>query len=130
MIVHAPELLPLTLLWQWLGKGRQFIYDIQENYALNVSTQRVYRGLVRRGLAAGLRWVQGLAASRAAAVILAEASYADELPFLTALPPQPRAGAGKQVPAPARRAAAPASPSSFRRPASRYGCCFRAPSRS
>ncbi|OGX87011.1 hypothetical protein BEN48_00620 [Hymenobacter glacialis] len=87
VIVHAPELLPLTLLWQWLGKGRRFVYDIQENYALNVSTQRVYRGLVRRGVAAALRWVQGLAASRAAAIILAEASYADELPFLRMLPP-------------------------------------------
>ncbi|OGX85975.1 hypothetical protein BEN47_14055 [Hymenobacter lapidarius] len=87
VIVHAPELLPLTLLWQWLGKGRKFIYDIQENYALNVSTQRVYRGLVRRGVAAALRWVQGLAACRAAAIILAEASYADELPFLRKLPP-------------------------------------------
>ena len=87
VIVHAPELLPLTLLWQWLGKGRKFIYDIQENYALNVSTQRVYRGFVRRGLAAGLRWVESVAASRAAAIILAEASYAEELPFLRALPP-------------------------------------------
>lgn len=87
VVVHAPELLPLTLLWQALGKGRKFIYDIRENYALNVSTQQVYRGLVRRGLAAGLRWVEGLAARRAAGVILAEESYAAELPFLAQLPP-------------------------------------------
>ena len=87
VVVHAPELLPLTLLWQALGRGRKFIYDIRENYALNVSTQRVYQGLTRRGLAAGLRWVEGLAARRAAGVILAEASYAAELPFLEELPP-------------------------------------------
>ena len=87
VIVHAPELLPLTLLWQRLGRGRRFIYDVRENYALNVSTQGVYQGLVRRGLAAGLRWVEARAAQRAAAVILAEASYADELPFLRELPP-------------------------------------------
>ncbi|WP_223649832.1 glycosyltransferase [Hymenobacter psoromatis] len=87
VIVHAPELLPLTLLWRALGRGREFLYDIRENYALNVRTQRVYRGLVRRMLAAGLRWVEGAAARRAAAVLLAEASYADELPFLRALPP-------------------------------------------
>lgn len=86
VIVHAPELLPLTLLWQALGTDRKFLYDIRENYALNVSTQQVYRGFARRGLAAGLRWVEALAARRAAGVILAEASYAAELPFLNELP--------------------------------------------
>ncbi|MBF9220469.1 glycosyltransferase [Hymenobacter ruricola] len=86
VVVHAPELLPLTLLWNRLGPGRKFLYDIRENYALNVSTQRVYQGLTRRLLAAGLRWVEGHAARRAAGVVLAEASYADELPFLQALP--------------------------------------------
>ncbi|MDB5268001.1 MAG: hypothetical protein JWP58_1041 [Hymenobacter sp.] len=87
VIVHAPELLPLTLLWQALGQGRKLIYDIRENYALNVSTQRVYQGLTRRWLAAGLRWVEARAARRAAGIILAEASYAAELPFLNELPP-------------------------------------------
>ncbi|GAA4497633.1 hypothetical protein GCM10023172_12900 [Hymenobacter ginsengisoli] len=86
VVVHAPELLPLTLLWRALGPGRQFIYDIRENYALNVSTQGVYQGLARRALAAGLRWVEGLAARRAAALTLAEESYAAELPFLRLLP--------------------------------------------
>ena len=87
VVVHAPELLPLTLLWKALGRKRQFIYDIRENYALNVSSQGVYHGLVRRILASGLRWVEGLAARRAAALTLAEASYAAELPFLGLLPP-------------------------------------------
>lgn len=86
VIVHAPELLPLTLLWQALGPGRKFLYDIRENYAINVSTQRVYQGFTRRGLAAALRWVEARAAQRAAGVILAEASYAAELPFLCQLP--------------------------------------------
>jgi glycogen(starch) synthase len=86
VIVHAPELLPLTLLWQALGRDRNFLYDIRENYALNVSTQRVYQGFTRRVLAAGLRWVETRAARRAAGLILAEASYADELPFLQKLP--------------------------------------------
>lgn len=87
VIVHAPELLPLTLLWQALDSGRKFIYDIRENYALNVSTQRVYQGLTRRWLAAGLRWVEAQAAKWAAAIVLAEASYAAELPFLSKLLP-------------------------------------------
>ena len=82
VIVHAPELLPLTMLWQRFAAGRKFIYDIRENYALNVSTQRVYQGITRRWLAAGLRWVETLAARRAAGIILAEASYAHELPFV------------------------------------------------
>ena len=86
VVVHAPELLPLTLLWQRLGRGRRFIYDIRENYALNVATQRVYGGITQRWLAAGLRWVETRAARRAAALVLAEASYANELPFLRELP--------------------------------------------
>jgi glycosyltransferase involved in cell wall biosynthesis len=86
VIVHAPELLPLTMLWQRLGRRRKFIYDIRENYALNVSTQGVYGGLIRRVLAAGLRWVEQRAALKSAAIILAEASYADELPYLRQLP--------------------------------------------
>ncbi len=86
VIVHAPELLPLTLLWQQLGPGRRFLYDIRENYALNISTQRVYQGLTKRWLAAGLRWVESIAARRAASIILAEASYAGELPFVPELP--------------------------------------------
>ena len=84
VVVHAPELLPLTLLWQALGRRRRFLYDIRENYALNVRTQQVYQGLTRRALAAGLRWIEAWAARRSVGVILAEASYADELPFLPA----------------------------------------------
>lgn len=87
VVVHAPELLPLTLLWHWLSGNGRFLYDIRENYALNVTTQQVYGGFTRRWLAAGLRWVEAQAAHQATAVLLAEASYADELPFLEALPP-------------------------------------------
>ncbi|UOG77051.1 glycosyltransferase [Hymenobacter tibetensis] len=86
VVVHAPELLPLTLLWQRLGAGRRFVYDIRENYALNVSTQGVYGRFTRQWLAAGLRWMETRAAHRAAGLILAEESYADELPFLQDVP--------------------------------------------
>ncbi|HET9503342.1 MAG TPA: glycosyltransferase [Hymenobacter sp.] len=118
LIVAAPELLPLTLLWQRLGRGRQFIYDIQENYALNIRSQGVYPAAVRGLLAAGLRRVEAAAARRAAALLLAEASYADELPFLKALPtsrvlllenkyqPQP----GEVLPRAARPLPAPTAP--------------------
>jgi glycogen(starch) synthase len=86
VVVHAPELLPLTLLWQWQGGGRQFIYDIQENYGLNIRSQGVYPAGVRQLLAGLLRRVEAAAARRAAAVVLAEASYAAELPYLVQLP--------------------------------------------
>jgi len=86
VIVTAPELLPLTLLWQRLGRGRQFIYDIQENYALNIRSQGVYPAGLRGLLASLLRRIETAAARRAAALLLAEASYAAELPFLAKLP--------------------------------------------
>ncbi len=85
VVVTAPELLPLTLLWQRLGQGRQFIYDIQENYAGNIRSQGVYPAGLRGLLAGLLRRVETAAAQRAAALLLAEASYADELPFLAGI---------------------------------------------
>ena len=83
VIVHAPELLPLTLLWRSLGRKRHFLYDVRENYALNILTQQVYPRWVRRTLASLVRWVETVVARRAAKLILAERSYADELPFAT-----------------------------------------------
>jgi glycogen synthase len=81
VFVHAPELLPLTVLWQVLGPGRRFVYDVRENYALNIQTQAVYPTWARRLLAGLVRRLETLAAVRAAGVILAEQSYAAELPF-------------------------------------------------
>jgi len=83
VFVHAPELLPLTLLWKALGRNRHFVYDVRENYALNIQTQQVYPGVVRQVLARLVRWVETAAARQAAAVVLAERSYAEELPFAT-----------------------------------------------
>lgn len=81
VFVHAPELLPLTLLWQALGRQRRFVYDVRENYALNIRTQAVYAGWLRGLLAKLVRGLETLAARRASAIVLAERSYADELPF-------------------------------------------------
>lgn len=84
VFVHAPELLPATVLWQLLGPGRRFVYDVRENYALNIRTQAVYPSWTR-GLLAGLvRRLEMLATARAIAVLLAERSYAAELPFAAA----------------------------------------------
>ncbi|UYZ64178.1 glycosyltransferase [Hymenobacter weizhouensis] len=81
VFVHAPELLPATMLWQVLGRGRRFVYDVRENYALNIQTQWVYPGWARGLLARLVRGLETLAVRRASAVILAERSYAEELPF-------------------------------------------------
>jgi glycogen(starch) synthase len=86
VVVTAPELLPQQREGQQFGRGRQFIYDIQENYALNIRSQGVYPAGVRGLLASLLRRVETAAARRASALLLAEASYAAELPFLAELP--------------------------------------------
>ena len=118
VVVTAPELLPLTLLWQRFGRDRQLIYDIQENYALNIRSQGVYPAGVRGLLAGLLRRIETATARRASALLLAEASYAAELPFLAKLParrvlllenkyqPQP----GEVLPRTARPLPAPTEP--------------------
>lgn len=81
VIVHAPELLPLTWLWQKTTSGGQFVYDVRENYALNIQTQAVYPAWLRNVLAGLVRQIETWAVRQAARIILAEQSYADELPF-------------------------------------------------
>ncbi len=119
VVVHAPELLPLTLLWQALGQltrqRRHFLYDVRENYALNIQTQQVYPTWLRGLLAGTVRALETVAAYRAARVLLAERSYADELPFArpertvvleNKYQPQP----GETLPTQARRLPAPGQP--------------------
>ncbi|MBW3126980.1 glycosyltransferase [Hymenobacter profundi] len=83
VFVHAPELLPLTRLWCSQGRERHFIYDVRENYALNILTQQVYPHVLRQLLAKLVRRIETAATRRAAALVLAERSYAEELPFAT-----------------------------------------------
>ncbi|UOR07024.1 glycosyltransferase [Hymenobacter aerilatus] len=81
VVVHAPELLPLARLWCSQGRERHFIYDVRENYALNILTQQVYPQALRQLLARLVRRIETTAARQAAALVLAERSYAGELPF-------------------------------------------------
>ncbi|MFD2787249.1 glycosyltransferase family protein [Hymenobacter rubripertinctus] len=81
VFVHAPELLPATVLWQLCHPECRFVYDVRENYALNIRTQHVYPAWARSLLAGLVRHLESRAAARAAAVLLAERSYARELPF-------------------------------------------------
>jgi hypothetical protein len=97
VLVHAPELLPLTLLWQGLGPGRQFIYDIRENYGLNISTQGVYGRGIRGLLAGALRRIETLAAGRAAALDSGRGKLRGRAALPGLIAGQPGVGAGKQV---------------------------------
>jgi glycogen(starch) synthase len=58
------------------------VYDIRENYYLNLRSQGVYPPLVRDILAASVRALEHLSAPFIAAFFLAERSYLQELPFL------------------------------------------------
>lgn len=85
LVVGTAELLPAALWWRW-RTGGQLIYDVRENYALNLRTQGVFRRPVARALAWAVERVEAWAAPRLAGVLLAERSYAAELPWLPRCP--------------------------------------------
>lgn len=62
--------------------GAKLMYDVQENYALNLTSQGHYPPLLRQLLAFGVRKAESKAAPDVAHFLLAERSYAAELPFL------------------------------------------------
>lgn len=81
IIAGTFELLLPSLLYKLLHPCR-VVYDIRENYYLNLRSQQVYPPLVRDLLAAGIRALEYLAAPALTAFFLAEKSYQQELPFL------------------------------------------------
>lgn len=58
------------------------LYDVQENYSLNLLTQKNYLAPLRQVLAYLVRRTERLAAPHIRHFLLAETSYANELPFL------------------------------------------------
>ena len=60
----------------------KLVYDVQENYALNLASQDNYRPLLRQLLALGVGGVEQLVAPHIAHFLVAEQSYIQELPFL------------------------------------------------
>ncbi|WP_439882349.1 glycosyltransferase [Pontibacter sp. MBLB2868] len=60
----------------------RLIYDVQENYALNLRAQNNYPPLLRQLLAKLVRRIETSLAPCIDHFILAETSYADELPFI------------------------------------------------
>ncbi len=81
IIVSTHELLLVSLLYK-ARHGARVVYDIQENYALNLRAQQNYGSWLKHVLAFGVRGVEQASAAGIDHFLLAERSYADELPFL------------------------------------------------
>lgn len=75
------ELLLPALLYK-LFRPCLLVYDVREDYALNLKSQGVFPPFVRDVLASGVRALEKLAAPAIHTFFLAEESYARDLPFL------------------------------------------------
>ena len=81
VIVCTHELLLTTLLYCRKYKA-ELVYDVQENYALNLRSQFNYAAPVKQLLAFGVESMERFTAPSVSNFILAERCYANELPFL------------------------------------------------
>jgi len=81
LIVCTHELL-LASWWYCKSYSCKLIYDVQENYSLNLTAQDTYNPVFKRLLAKGVRSIENLLAPTLAHFFLAEQSYAQELSFI------------------------------------------------
>jgi glycosyltransferase involved in cell wall biosynthesis len=80
LIIATPELLPMAIICRlWLRT--RIIYDVQENYSLNIITQSVYPLLIRYPLAWGIRLMEYAARPFISWHLLAEKVYVKQLTF-------------------------------------------------
>lgn len=79
------ELLLPALVYKLL-RPCHLVYDVRENYALNLRTQQVFPPLLRQVLAALVRALENFAAPYVHTFFLAEESYLRELPFAAGRP--------------------------------------------
>lgn len=82
VVVSTHELLLATLLYKARYGGVRIVYDIQENYSLNLRSQHNYSWPLKHLLALSIRGIEKTTASSIDHFLLAERSYADELSFL------------------------------------------------
>lgn len=82
VVVSTHELLLATLLYKARYGGVRIVYDIQENYSLNLRSQHNYSWPLKHLLALSIRSIEKTTASSIDHFLLAERSYADELSFL------------------------------------------------
>ncbi len=84
IICNTPELLWPTLLAKWASPHRtlRLIYDVRENYFLNLAHQQVYPGWKKKLLALLVRGIEVLSYPWMNQLLLAESTYWDEMPFV------------------------------------------------
>jgi glycosyltransferase involved in cell wall biosynthesis len=88
LVCGAVELLPFCVLYKFFqklsGKKLHLIYDVQENYFLNVLHTETYKSwwVFRKVLAYSIRLVEWLCASQVDTFFLAEKCYQLELSFV------------------------------------------------
>lgn len=81
IILGTHELLLISVIYKIFRRCR-LIYDVRENYYLNLTSQKVYAPLTSRLLAFAIRITEKLTAPFVSHFFLAEKSYANELPFV------------------------------------------------
>jgi len=81
IIISTHELLLAGLFYK-LFRSCRLVYDVRENYYLNLTSQKVYPRLISYLLAFIIRFTEYLAAPFITCFFLAEKSYATELTFI------------------------------------------------
>ncbi|MBK6264209.1 hypothetical protein JKA74_04100 [Marivirga sp. S37H4] len=81
VIVSSPELLLVNYLIKILF-GTKILYDVQENYRLNIKHGTTYSSLIKPFLSLGIRAIEWLSRYFVSGYILAEKAYEAQLPFL------------------------------------------------
>lgn len=81
IILTTYEILPAALLFKLYHPACRLVYDIQENYALNILSNQSY-SLKARLIAKGIRKLETFSQKFISLNILAERCYAKELSFL------------------------------------------------
>lgn len=79
LIVSTYELLPFSVLGKWIW-GYKLVYDVQENYLLNIGQNRTLEGIKKRLAAWGIKLFESGSKPWIDHFILAESCYRKELP--------------------------------------------------
>lgn len=82
IVVSTHELLLPSMLYKAKHNKVRIVYDIRENYSLNLTAQQNYTWPLKHLLALAVRGVESMTTSYVDHFLLAERSYAQELPFL------------------------------------------------
>ena len=81
LIICTYELLPIAILYKLFSRECKLVYDVQENYALNLRTNRG-EGFLVNLFAKIIRLIEKLSQSYTELSLLAEEGYFKEMPYL------------------------------------------------